>query len=114
MPLVHVQDGRVVPQLAQQPHSADAEQDFLADAHLAVARVEPGRQFAVPRLVLGHVGVHQEQRHAANLHPPDAGVHQPALHLDGNAALLAVVAAHELDGHILHVYRLIDRLLPAV
>jgi hypothetical protein len=45
----------------QRAHAADAEDDLLLDARLAVAAVEPRRQLAVPRRVLLEVGVEQVQ-----------------------------------------------------
>ena len=47
------------PSALQRAHAADAEDDLLLDARLAIAAVEPRRQLAVPRRVLLEVGVEQ-------------------------------------------------------
>ena len=62
-------------QLAQGAHAADAEDELLVQAHLAAAHVEDVADGPVALGVLGHVGVEQQQRHAADLHQPDGGVH---------------------------------------
>ena len=72
MPLVHVADGRRLAQGAQGHDAADAQHHLLADAHVAVAAVQPGGDGAVLRRVLRDVGVEQIQRHAADLDAPDA------------------------------------------
>ena len=56
---VEVPDGRVEPERAQRPHAADAEDDLLLDARLAVAAVEARRELAIPRRVLLEIGVEQ-------------------------------------------------------
>jgi hypothetical protein len=54
---VHVVDRRLHAEGAQEPHSADAEQNFLHDARRAVAAVNAQRQVAEMLLVLRSVGV---------------------------------------------------------
>ncbi len=55
------------------PHPADAEQQFLAQPVLGAAAVQPVGHLAQGGLVLLHVGVQQQQRHAADLGDPDLG-----------------------------------------
>src|SRR5579875_3952332 len=74
MALVHVADSRWLTQSAQGHDSADAQHHLLADAHVIVAAVEPGRDGAVFRCVLRDVGVQQIQRYPPDLDAPDADV----------------------------------------
>ena len=46
MALIHVEDGRLDAQSAQQPYAADAQQDFLHDARRAVTAVHAQGQIA--------------------------------------------------------------------
>ena len=76
MALVHVEDlGRRQPldlgERADRPHTADTGQDLLLDAVFLVAAVEPVCDAAHVVVVLGDVGVQQQQRHAADLGDPD-------------------------------------------
>ena len=73
MALVEVPDrGREV-ELAQRPHAADAEHELLVQAHLAAADVEDVRDRAVGVVVVGDVGVEQQDRDPADLDDPDGG-----------------------------------------
>ena len=74
---VQVPHGGLDAERAQRAHAADTEDDFLLDARLAVAAVEPRRQLAVPRRVFREIGVEEEQAHAAKAHAPDGGQHRP-------------------------------------
>ncbi len=56
---VHVEDVRVDPERAERAHAADAEDHLLADAHFQIAAVKLGRDEAIFRRVLGHVGIEQ-------------------------------------------------------
>ena len=57
-------------QRAQQPHAADAQQNFLHDARGAVAAVNAQGQIAEMLFVLGQIRVEQINRHAADIHAP--------------------------------------------
>ena len=81
--LVGVEDlGRGVPaQRAEGPHRAhpaDAEQQLLAQPVVAAAAVQPVGDLVQVGLVLLHVGVEQQQRHAADLGHPDLRGQLPA------------------------------------
>ena len=58
-------------QRLERAHAADAEDDLLLHARLAVAAVQARRQLAIPRRVLLEVGVEQVQLDAAEAHAPD-------------------------------------------
>src|ERR1041384_3493930 len=60
---------------AQRTHTADAENDFLLDACLTATALQARGQLAIPRRILGEVGVEQEQADAATPHPRDGGQH---------------------------------------
>ena len=70
MAFVEVIDRRLDAERAQGPHAADAEDDLLLHARLAIAAVQPRRELAVPRRVLLEVGVEQEEIHPADAHAP--------------------------------------------
>ncbi len=65
--------GQARPQ-AQGAHAADAEEQLLLEAGVAAAAVERLGDLAGLLVVAGHVGVEQEQGHAADLRLPDVGV----------------------------------------
>ena len=69
--LVQVPDRRLDPEGAQHPHPADAEDELLVETHLAAADVEDVRDRPVGVVVLGDVGVEQEDRRPADLDAPD-------------------------------------------
>jgi hypothetical protein len=74
--------------------AADAEDDLLLDARLAIAAVQPRRQLAIPRRVLLEVRVEQVQLHAAEPHAPDRDEHAAAAerHRDDARLALGVIA----------------------
>ncbi len=71
MALVQVDDGRLDPERVEHPGAADPEQAVLGEAHGAVALVEPARRPACDGVVLRQLGVEEQQRHAADVDPPD-------------------------------------------
>ena len=73
---VQVEDAGVDAERLQRADAADAEDDLLLDARLAIAAVEARRQLAIPRRVLFEIGVEQVQRHAAEPHAPDRDEHR--------------------------------------
>ena len=114
VPLVHVADARLDAHHRQRAHAADAEEDLLAQAHVAVARIEARGDRALLRLVLRHVRIQQEQRHAADLHAPDVEVHRLAVELDLPAQRLARRVRDQRHRHVVPVVLRIRLLLPAV
>ena len=72
--LVHVEHRGLDAARGERLDAADAEQDLLAQAVLAVAAVEAVGDGALGRRVLGHVRVEQQQRHAADVDAPEHGV----------------------------------------
>ena len=83
--LVQVPDGRRDVELAQRPDAADAEDELLVEPHLAAADVQDVGDRAVRVVVVGDVGVEQQDRHPADLGDPDGGVQVAAgeRHADG-------------------------------
>ena len=75
VPLVHVAHGRRLAQRPQGPDAADAQHHLLADAHVVIAAVEPGRDLPIVGVVLRNVRVEQIERDAADIDPPDANPH---------------------------------------
>ena len=60
VPFVEVIDRRLGAQRLEHAHAADAEDDLLLHARLAIAAVEARRQLAIPRRVLLEVRVEQD------------------------------------------------------
>src|SRR5206468_8140385 len=83
MALVDVVDGRMDVERVQRAHAADAEQELLADAVLAVAAVERVRH---PR------DVEEVERHRADVVAPDRGPDELAAEVDFDVDRLAVEA----------------------
>src|SRR5439155_3016360 len=49
--LVEMKDGGIRSERLERPHATDAEDDLLLNARLAIAAVQPRREFAIPRSV---------------------------------------------------------------
>ncbi len=114
VPLVEVHHRGGDLQRVQGPQPADAQEQLLADAGPGIAAVEPRRQRPVRVAVLRHVGVQQEERRAADLHPPDSRVQHAAGGLHRDQERLPVGAGHALDRQQLDVGVEVLLLLPAV
>ena len=71
VPFVEMHDAGRDAERRERAHAADAEQQFLADAHAAVAAVEARGQLAVLRAVALDVRIEQQQRVAADGELPD-------------------------------------------
>ena len=82
MPLVHVEGGGLDAQRAEQAHAADAEHDLLHDARGAVAAVHAQGEVAVVLLVLGQIGVEEQDRHAPDVDAPRLELHHAHADLD--------------------------------
>ncbi len=97
---VHVEDRRLDPHRAQQPHPADAQEDFLHDAGGTVAAVHVQRQVSEGLLVVRQIGVEQVHRHAPDGHAP--GGELDAAHGDLHLAChrLAGGVEDRLDGQV--------------
>ncbi|OUD92408.1 hypothetical protein CMMCAS04_09015 [Clavibacter michiganensis subsp. michiganensis] len=96
-------------------HAADAEQQLLVQAVLAAAAVQPVGDAAEVVVVLGHVGVEEEQRDAADARLPDPRV-QGAVggQLEGDVDGRAVGVAQDLERQSVGVEDGVGLLLPAV
>ena len=71
MPFVQVDHGGLDPERLEHPGAADAEQRVLGEPHGPVRLVEPRARPAEDGVVLRQLGVEQQQRHAADVDPPD-------------------------------------------
>ncbi len=114
VPLVDVPDGRLVPERDERAHAADAEHDFLLEARLAVAAVEPVRDAAVGVAVVRDVGVEHVEPHVPDLRLPDLDAHHAARQLDLDEQLAAGAVVHRLDRQCLEVGVEVGGLLVAV
>ena len=90
-------------QRIQGAHAADAEQRVLAQPHAGIADVQARRDPAVGEVVLGPVGIEQQQRHAADVHAPDLGDDRALADRHLDAQRLAVVAGDQRGGHALRI-----------
>ena len=99
---------------AQRLQTADAEQDFLLNAHAAVAAVQPGRDHAQVRLVIRYVAVEQVKFDAADLGQPDLGRKLPTPELYLNLQRIAEGIVDQRDRKLMEVVAGIAFELPAV
>jgi len=107
------QDGSI-PSACSTRTSADAKDEFLADAHLPAADIKLARDRTVGGIILGRIGVQQQHRHAAHLRQPDARVHITVGEIDANREVAAIVTEQRLDGQARKIIRRVEVLLPAV
>ena len=102
----------VEPERAQDADAADAEDDFLLDAHLAIAAVEAGRELAIPGRVLLEVGVEQIQLRAPEPHAPHRDEHRSIAERHRDDAGLAVGCGCRLDRRVGPVQLFVRLFLP--
>ena len=113
VPFVQVPDRRLRRRAPQRADAADAEDDLLLHARLAIAAVEARRQLAIPRRVLLEIGVEQVQLHAAEPDAPDLDEHACDRRAAPARCRAAVRRHRRLDRRVLPVQPLVDLLLPA-
>ena len=89
-PSFRCQTDGVVAERAQRAHAADAEDDLLLHAGLAIAAVEARGQLAIPGRVLLEIGVEQVELRVSEPHVPDRDQHRARAERHGNHARLAV------------------------
>ena len=80
MAFVGMPDYRSQSQGTECPHTADSEQDLLAEAEFLVSAVQSRGKGAVARRIVWHVGVEQVQGDPPHTNLPDQGRHGPAPH----------------------------------
>ncbi len=114
MALVHVKDRRLHAELAQQANPADAQQNFLHDAHGVVAAINARGQIAEMLGVFRAVGIEQIHRHAPDVHAP--GLKEDAVHVNFHVAYerLAVGIQHGFERHIFRIHQIVEFGLPVV
>ena len=114
MPFVEVIDRGIRSHRLERAHAADAENDFLLHARLAIAAVQPRRELPIPRRVLFEVGVEQVQLHAPEAHAPDRDEHGAVAERHGRHARLAIGRHRRLDRRVGPGELFVDLFLPAV
>ena len=102
MALVEVPHGWLDADGTQRADAAHAEHDLLAQPHLPASDVEDVGDRPVGGIVVRHVGVEEEQRHAADLGDPHGGVDvapgKVDLHLQRQAVPASCAAQRKLIG----------------
>ena len=111
--LVQVPGGRLDAHGLEDADAADAEDDLLLDARLAVASIETRRELAIPGRVLLEIGVEEEEPHAAEPHLPDRHEDGAIPERHGDDARAAVGSDGAFDRRIGPVQTLVHFLLPA-
>ena len=114
MAFVHVEHGRGDTDGAQRPQAADPEQEFLADASLAIATVQRRRDLAKLRGVALDVGVQEVEGDSTDLCAPDRRAYGRSGHCDLDVELRAVRAELPVDRHVGPIIRRVALLLPPV
>ena len=92
--------------------SADAEQQFLANANAAIAAVKTRRQLAIFRRVALDVGIEQQQIATSNFHAPDTRANRTRARVDLHLNRLAVRADRRFHRKLIHVILDVLFLLP--
>ena len=113
MPFIRVPYGGSNAKGAEQPHAADAQQNFLAKPHLLVASVEASGQCAVLRCILGHICIDQVQRDAAYSNSPDHRCDIPPTHIDVESAGLSRRCQCGMDWRVFTIEGSVRRFLPS-
>src|SRR4029078_13183936 len=98
----------------QRADAADAEDDLLLNARLAIAAIEPRRQLAVPGRVLFQLGVEQVKLDAAHPHAPPRDEHRSIAERNGRDARLAVRRQRRFDRRVGPVEALVAFFLQAL
>src|SRR5262249_45930076 len=114
MPFVHVEQGRLDPQCAQQANAADSKKNFLQNKRGAVAAIDSQSQVTKMLLVVVAVGVEQINRDAAHVHTP--GMKRDLAHADIDLAdeRLAVLIENRLDRQVAGLKQRVVLRLPVV
>ncbi len=111
--LVQMEHAGLVAQRLERPHSADAQDDLLLDARLAIAAVEPRGELAIPRRVFLEIRVEEVERDPAEAHAPDGHQDRPIAQRNRRDAGLALGRQRMLDGRIGPVEALVALFLPS-
>ena len=111
---VQVKNARRDAHRLQRAETADAQQQFLADADAAISAIETRGQLPVFRRIALYVGIQQQQIAASDLHAPDFARMEPLARLDLPIDRFAVRADRRLHRQLIDVGLQIFLLLPAV
>src|SRR5206468_12057535 len=111
--LVEMKHRRVGAERLERANAADAENDFLLDARLAIAAVQPRGQLAVPWRVLFEIRVEEIQLDAPDPDTPHGDEHRAFAERHGGDARLAVGGYCRLDRRVSPVEPLVALFLPA-
>ena len=99
---------------AQNAHTADAEQPFLAQPQVHAAGVESAEKFAILWAVFRQVRIEQQQRHAANHQSPGPHQHFMPRHFNRDSEVGAVGVENRRDRRGCQIERVVHVLLPAI
>ena len=77
----------------ERPHATDAQDDLLAQTHLAPAHVQDLGDRAIRRIVGRDVRVEQQERYAPDLCDPDGGPHGSPREVDAHPERRSIFAA---------------------
>ena len=112
VPLVEVPHRRIQFQRPQRADAADAQDDLLLDARLAIAAIQARGEFAVPRRVLFEVGVEQINLRVTEPDVPHRDEHRAGAERHGDDARLAVGRDCRFDRRVGPIEALVHLLLP--
>src|SRR4029077_16100423 len=90
VPFVEMEDAGIRSERLERTHAADAENDLLLDARLAIAAVEARRELAIPRRVLLEIRVEEIELHTPHPHAPHRDEHRAIAERHRGDARLAV------------------------
>src|SRR5207249_3929611 len=100
MAFIGMPDHRSQSQSTECPHTADSEQDLLAEAKFLVSAIQSCGEGAVASRIVWYVGVEQVQRDPPHTNLPDQGRHGSAPHFNLDLAGRARWAQGLLDRRI--------------
>ena len=94
---IHVAHCRIESERQQFFHAADAQEQFLMQAHSFIAAVQTPGDFTQIRRILRQFGIQQHQRHIADPQNPCGGVDSTIAqrHIDRHRITLFVTTAHQ-------------------
>ncbi len=111
--LVHVIDRRLQAQRLQRAMPADAEQDFLLQAHLQIAAVKLIGDIAIVLAIGGHIRIEKVEIDAADANLPDSGRYGTSVVVNFDGERTPVRPKFEAQREIAEVVIFVGFLLPA-
>ena len=114
MPLIEMDNSMFDTQCLQDFGAAYAKHDFLAEPQFKVASIQPGRDSAVPWVILFYIGIKKIEGDAADANLPDCDMDRWFDNRNPDNKGAAGVINHSRDGGSLPVQLKLDAFLPAV